>query len=87
LYYWVEKPSGSTSLASKAAAKIEITGGISGAATHNADIDMSITGGYVYFGRYELVAPDGTGYATVTVTNSEGDGCLSAVKVKAVAVY
>ena len=87
LYYWVEKPSGSTSLVSKASAEIEITGGISGASTHNTEIDMSTTGSYVYFGRYEIVAPDGTGYATVTVTNSEGNGCLPAVKVKALEVY
>ena len=87
LYYWVEKPSGNTSLASKATAKIEATGGIGGAVTYEGEIDMSSSEGYVYFGRYELAAPDGSGQATITVTNSEGNGCLPAVKIKAVEVY
>ena len=87
LYYYVQTPKSGAALASSASVEIETLGGISGGNSYTTQMSMDVTDTYVYIGRYTLTAADNTAWGTVTVTNSVGDGCLPAVKMKAVRVY
>ena len=78
VYYYADE----SSTASSADVKFLNAGGVAGGEAYVTTLDLSSKGGYVFIGRYNITAPDGSGIATITVTPN--DGTLSLGKIKAI---